>query len=165
MDPERIKALVFRAAYGLLGLYLVVRVLTTLAGGPPAQVATVEFTAAKFDTTLLAWEPTDYDRNLIKDPFVPYPIFREAAPPPIVATSDADTVFMVEQFQEALVLPPTGLVVYGIIQGRGRNSALINGGTYYLGDEIEGYEIVDITPDKVMLERGGVQFSLRIGGS
>lgn len=164
MEPERIKELVIRGLLGLIGLYLIVRVFTTLAGGPMINAPGVQFTPARFDTTLLTWEPVYYQLTSAKDPFVPYPLLVEEKPPPM-AFAGPDTIFMVEQFQGELILPPTGLVVSGIIQGRSRKSALINGGTYYLGDQIDGYRIVDITNDKVLLEKGGVQFSLRLGGS
>ena len=101
MEPERIKSLVLRALFGLLGLYLVVRVFTTLAGDTVVQTSDVRFLAASFDTTLLAWEPTFYDLSLRKDPFVPFPIFKQETPPPVVASSEQDTVYMIEQFEDA----------------------------------------------------------------
>jgi type II secretory pathway component PulC len=42
--------------------------------------------------------------------------------------------------------------------------AIINGGFYRKGDTIEGFVIKDIQPDRVVLERGGKDFTLRIAG-
>jgi hypothetical protein len=61
-------------------------------------------------------------------------------------------------------LGPTDLVVEGIISNGDRALAIINGGFFREGDIIDEFTIKEILSDRVLLQRGGKSFTLRIQG-
>lgn len=61
-------------------------------------------------------------------------------------------------------LGPKNLVVEGIISNGNRAMAIINNGFYRKGDIIDGFVIKDIRTDRVILQRGGKDYTLRMEG-
>jgi type II secretory pathway component PulC len=57
---------------------------------------------------------------------------------------------------------PIDLKVEGIIADREKSLAIINGGFYRKNDKVNGFLIVDIARDKVLLEKNGKKFYLDI---
>lgn len=56
----------------------------------------------------------------------------------------------------------SGLTLSGILWDPGHPMAIINGATVHVGDEFEGYRILDIAPDHVSVSDGTDTFQLLI---
>ncbi len=125
---------------------------------PPSAVATVEWKSLirRLENVPLL-EPVALD-ELVRDPFDLGWIREKQAPPPTVTTEPA---------APAVADPLTAMALSGVLVSSSGGAAIINSRVYRIGDEIprDGpvrYVLKHILPDKVVLEREGNSFEMKV---